>query len=323
MVQPNSESRILIHASQGLKPITLQRDYDLLIVVYNTFWDLQFINGIQRWKDYCKLSICWIDELWAACIPRYKYWLHALNQFDYVFMGSWGSLSALSQVLDRPCYWLPSGIDALRFTPLPDPPARVIDVYSIGRRYEGVHREILKATEQRKLFYMHDTIANIAEADMHDYQQHRQLLASIAKRSRYFIVAPAKMDTLSETGGQVEIGSRYYEAVAAGTVMIGEVPDCEAYRELFGWPDAVIPIRPDGSDINDVLSDLDSDPKRIAAISRRNTTEALLRHDWVYRWKEMFRIVGVEPSQRMMERERLLQDMASTAAKPATMTRAC
>jgi hypothetical protein len=152
--------------------------------------------------------------------------------------------------------------------------------------------------------------ANTANTEVNDHRQHRNLFANIAKRSRYFVVAPAKMDALSEIRGQVEVGSRYYEGAAAGTVMIGEVADCEAYRDLFGWPEAVIQIRPDGSDLTAVLSDLDSDPERIAAISRRNAKEALLRHDWAYRWNEMFRVAGIKPSPRMAARERRLKDMA-------------
>jgi hypothetical protein len=78
--------------------------------------------------------------------------------------------------------------------------------------------------------------------------------------------------------------------------MIREATNCEAYRELFGWPEAVIQICPNGSDFTAVLSDLDSDPERIAATSRRNAKEALLRHDRVYRRNEMFRVAGIEPS---------------------------
>jgi hypothetical protein len=96
--------------------------------------------------------------------------------------------------------------------------------------------------------------------------------------------------------------------------MIGQAADCEAYRDLFGWPDAVVQICPDGSDVTAVLSDLDSDPERYAAISRRNAREALLRHDWAYRWNEMFRIAGIEPSPRMAARERRLRDMADLVA---------
>ena len=309
-------SRKLIYANPGLKKVRLTADYDVFIVVCDVWTDIPCINAIERWRDHCKISICWIDEMWAAAIPRYKYWLHALSQFDFVFIGCRGSVSALSQAANRPCYWLPRAVDALRFSPFPDPPARVIDVYSIGRRHEGIHREMLRAAEQKRLFYVHDTLtdrgktANTANTEVNDHRQHRNLIANMAKRSRYFVVAPAKMDAVSEIRGQVEVGSRYFEGAAAGTVMIGEAADCEAYRELFGWRDAVIQIFPDGSDLTAVLSDLDSDPERTAAISRRNAKEALLRHDWAYRWNEMFRVAGIEPSPRMVARERRLKGMA-------------
>jgi len=234
-------SRKLIYANPGLKKARLTGEYDLFIVVCDVWTDIPYINAIERWRDHCRISICWIDEMWAAAIPKYKYWLHALSQFDYVFVGCRGSVAALSQAANRPCHWLPRAVDALRFSPFPDPPARVIDVYSIGRRYEGIHREMLRAAERRRLFYMHDTLtnsnttktANTANTEVNDHRQHRDLFANIAKRSRYFVVAPAKMDALSEIRGQVEVGSRYYEGAAAGTVMIGEAADCEAYRDLF------------------------------------------------------------------------------------------
>jgi hypothetical protein len=96
--------------------------------------------------------------------------------------------------------------------------------------------------------------------------------------------------------------------------MIGEAANREAYRELFGSPEAVIQICPNGSELAAVLSDLDSDPERIAAISRRNCKEALLHPDWVYRWNEMFQVAGVEPSPHIAARERHLKDMADFVA---------
>jgi hypothetical protein len=111
----------------------------------------------------------------------------------------------------------------------------------------------------------------------------------------------------------VEVGYRYFEGAAAGTVMIGDAPECEAYRELFGWPEAVVEIRPDGSDTMATLGELNSDPERVAAIGARNAREALLRHDWVYRWKDMFRIAGIEPSPRKAAREKRLADLAQVS----------
>jgi hypothetical protein len=305
-------SKKLIFANPGLRKVQLSRDYDVFIAVCTGFWDLPYINAIERWRDHCKVGICWLDELWISDIPGYKYWLHALNQFDYVFTGMRSTVSALSRVINRPCYWLPGGIDARRFSPLPGPATRGIDVYSIGRRYEGIHRELLKAAERGELFYIHDTHMKTSETEVYDHRQHRDLLANIAKRSRFFVVAPAKMNRFDQTRGQVEIGYRYYEGAAAGTVMIGETPDCEAYRELFQSPEAVIDIRPDGSDIMAVLGGLVSNPERMTAISRQNTKHALLHHDWVYRWSEMFRVAGVGASPRVAARERHLKDMADS-----------
>jgi hypothetical protein len=308
-------SRKLVFANPGLKKVQLIRDYDAFIAVCSTLWDLPYINAIERWKDHCKVSVCWIDELWTSQMHDYKYWLPALTRFDYVFAGCKGTVSALSRAINRPCYWLPCGIDALRFSPFLDPVARVIDVYSIGRRYQGIHRQLLEAAKRGELFYVHDTHVNLGYAEVYDHRQHRDLFANMAKRSRYFMVAAAKVDALDERQGQVEVGYRYYEGSVAGAVMIGEAPDCEAYMELFGWPEAVIEVQPDGSDIMAIIRDLGSNLERTAAIGKRNAREGLLRHDWVYRWNEMFRVIGIKPTAGMAARERRLKDMADFVAK--------
>jgi hypothetical protein len=304
-------SRKLMFVNPGLQTVRLAHEYDLFVAVCQDYGDLQYINAIDGWRNHCKTSVCWIDEMWAAEIPKYKYWLHALSQFDYVFLGYRGSVDPLSDAINRRCHWLPGAADMFRFSPYPNRPARVIDVYSIGRRWEPVHQALLRAAGAGDLFYLYDTFAG-NKPEVCDHQQHRNLFANVAKRSRYFTVAPAKMDQVTQ--GQPEVGYRYFEGAAAGTVMIGQPANCEAFRELFDWPDAVMPIQPDGSDVITVLNDLDSDPARVSTISRRNAVEALLRHDWIYRWKEMFRVVGSEPPPRMAVRERRLKDLADLAS---------
>ena len=317
-------SRKLIYANPGLKKVRLTADYDVFIVVCDVWTDIPYINAIERWRDHCKISICWIDEMWAAAIPKYKYWLHALSQFDYVFVGFRGSVSALSQAANRPCHWLPRAstrfdsahfqthqLELLTFTVL-DADMKV-STAKCSRQQSGASSSMCMTPS------LVVTLTLLALKCMITGNT-ASLFANLAKRSQYFLVAPAKMDALSETRGQVEVGSRYYEGAAAGTVMIGEAADCEAYRDLFGWPEAVIQICPDGSDLTAVLSDLDSEPERTAAISRRNAKEALLGHDWVYRWNEMFRIAGIEPSPRMAARERRLKDMADFVASASEET---
>lgn len=307
-------SRRVVFANPGLHTVRLTREYDVFLARCQIEKDLLDLNAIKGWKDHCKTSVCWIDEMWAASIPRQKYWLHALKQFDHVFIGMSGTVAPLSDAIDRPCRYLPSAVDTLRFTPYPDPPARVIDMCSIGRRQEGIHQTLLEAARRRDIFYVHDTFAGSSLVDVYDHRQHRDHFANVAMRSRYFIVAPGKIDCFSETRGQAEVGQRYFEGAAAGGVMIGQAPNCAAFQDMFPWPDVVTEIQPDGSDVIEVLARLGSEPERVSAMGRRNAAEALLRHDWVYRWKEIFRVVGLKPSPRMLERERRLKDLAGVAS---------
>jgi hypothetical protein len=303
----------LIFLNPGLRTVKLTGTYDVFIAVCATFSDLPYINAIARWRDHCKIAICWIDEMWVSELANYQYWFAGLSQFDYVFVGMKGTVSALSEAANLNCFWLPGGVDALRFTPVSQPTVRLVDVYNVGRRYEGIHQKMLKEARRGEIFYVYDTQEGGGLIQIYDHRQHRELFANMAKRSRFFVVASAKMDQPWYTKGQVEIGFRYYEGAAAGAVMIGEQPNCDAYRELFGWPEAVVEVQPDGSDAIAVLRALGSDPERMASISTRNAKEALLRHDWLYRWSEMFRVAGIEPSPRKASREQHLKDLADLA----------
>ena len=305
-------SRRLAFVNPGLKPVRLTRDYDLLVVMCATYWDFLYVNALEGWRDHCRTSICWIDELWAADLPRYRHWLPSLKRFDHVFVGLPGTVDALSDVLERQCHYLPSAVDTLRFSPYPAPPDRVIDIYSVGRRVETLHQALQRLASRDGLFYVYDTL-HAGDSHTRDHREHREMYAGLAKRSRFFTVAPAKVDRPEETAGQVEVGLRYYEGLAAGTVMLGQLPERPAIRELFNWPDAIIPVNPDGSDVGAVLRELTATPGRVQSISRRNATEALLRHDWVYRWRRMLDLAGVRPSPGLEAREAALKALAAHA----------
>src|SRR5580704_14849528 len=74
-------TRKLIFQNPGLRKVRLTREYDLFIALCQNYHDFLSINAIEGWKDQCKTSVVWIDEMWAASIPDFKYWLHALKRF--------------------------------------------------------------------------------------------------------------------------------------------------------------------------------------------------------------------------------------------------
>ena len=139
------------------------------------------------------------------------------------------------------------------------------------------------------------------------------MLATILKHSRYFIANRSHVNNPEFTAGRDEISARFYEGVAAGTVMIGEAPRTEEFKRQFDWPDAVIHVPFDSPDIGDILADLNGDPGRLQAVRGKNVREAARRHDWLYSIRIVFDVLGLPPTESMEARAHRLDQIASQA----------
>ena len=293
-----------------VEPIPAGRDYDLLLALCQSPSDLQQFTNLRAVRERCGRSACVLEEVWNADIDRWSDDIRSVADFDAVFTLLEASVPALSKLLGRQCHHILGGVDAIKFSPYPDPPVRSIDVYSMGRRSEVVHRALIHLAERNRWFYLYDTVANFAVMDP---AQHRWLLSNFIKRSRYFMAYPGKFNSPDETRGQEELGLRQFEGAAAGAVMLGLAPRCEAYARNFDWPDAVIPVSAtNGSEVGQVIAELDRQPDRLARIRRDSIANSLLRHDWVYRWRQMLEIVGLPPTDEMTSREAELKRLAGT-----------
>ncbi len=302
----------LSRINPGVRPVEVRRDYELFVFVCMNVFDLLYLNAIRGWRERCRTKICFMVEFYAGAADRYVDQLRLLADFDHVIQSFSGTVAAVGQAIGKPCHHLPLAADAVRFTPYPEPPARVIDVLSMGRRSDPVHRALLRLAPAHRLFYLHDTIpgslvrpANPAE--------HRDMLAQTAKRSRFFVTWPAKFG-YEENLGQSEVGARYFEGLAAGAVLLGQAPRASAFRDDFPWPDAVVEMDPDGSDVTDALARL-SEPGEMGRLAARNALHALRRHDWGHRWQSILRLAGVAPRPALAERLRTLEALASTGER--------
>src|SRR6266478_1604799 len=284
-----------------------ESSYDLFFAVCGSPADLLMVNTLKNWGDFCKTSICLLDELWAKDIPKYKYFLRILSRFDSVMLYYSQSVEAVSDAIGRECRFLPPAIDALLFCTYPEAPKRVIDVYSIGRRSEATHQRLRKMVQERGIFYLHDSISGNQAINS---REHRVLLANNAMRSRYFIVNPGLIDQPAIRGNQIEIGNRYFEGAGSGAIMIGEYPNNEEFKKLFDWPDAVLHLPYDSDNIDTLITELDRQPERQEHIRRTNVLQALMRHDWVYRWETVLATAGLEPLPELLERKERLRNLA-------------
>ncbi|HMJ25201.1 MAG TPA: glycosyltransferase [Pyrinomonadaceae bacterium] len=314
-------TRLAYHApiilNPGLRKISAKQQYDILFTVCGYPQDLIMFNAVSNLRDVCKTSVCLLDELWINEIVQSRHFLPILAKFDVVLLYYSQTVKPLSEIIGRECIYLPPGVDAVSFCPDPNPPERVIDVYSIGRRSEITHRKLLKMARESGLFYLHDSIGGSKAISS---GEHRALFANVAKRSRYFIVNPGKIDEPHLTGGQMEAGNRYFEGAASGAIMVGERPRNEVFEDLFDWPDAVTHLSYDSNDIDDVIRDLDADPERQDRIRRTGVVQALMRHDWVYRWEAILKTVGLEPMQGALERKDRLRKLVKVVSQHQRFT---
>ena len=105
-------------------------------------------------------------------------------------------------------------------------------------------------------------------------------------------------------------GMRYFEGAAAGAVLLGEAPENDTFHTLFDWPQAVIPVRPDGTDTLDVIRGLQREPDLLREISERNALHTARRHDWMHRWQTILDIAGIPALSRLNARRERLQAIA-------------
>ena len=282
--------------------------YDLVFAVLDNPWQMYLLESIPGWRDKCHRAACYIAEMWAPDLNNWKLLQEPFDIFDRIYLGVTHCVAGLSKLINRPVIYVPPAVDTLRFSPYPDPPQRSIDVSYVGRRAPVIHDSLIKKAKESNLFYYYDTIKG--KLEISNQEEHRLLLASIFQRSRYNVTNYAKFNEKEETGGTQEIGYRFFEGAAAGTVMIGMPPAGEAFPRYFDWEDAIIKVDFSGKDVLDTIAELDAQPDRLERISRRNVANSLLKHDWVYRWEDMLTPLGLEPSSEMIKRKEYLQQLA-------------
>jgi hypothetical protein len=303
--------------------VHLERDYELFLPVFNHTHELYALRALPDWRARSRVAACFITEVWAHLLPGYL--LELLSEFDHIYIGTRHCVEDVARITGRPCTYLPQGADVLRFSPWPNQPARAIDVCNIGRRSPITHTALVDLAATRRIFYYFDTFAGGSGRDQKqrtfrvaDPRQHRLLLASLLQRSRYFIANRSRVNEPERTGGREEIAGRFYEGAAAGTVMLGEPPNVEQFRNQFGWPDAVIRVPFDCPDIGRVLGELDADPGRLARIRHENARQAALQHDWIHRLEIVFKTAGLDPTPAMRERRRRLEELAAQPLQTAS-----
>ena len=299
--------------------VTLTRDYDLFLPVFNGPHDVWVINSISNWRQRCRWAACVIAEAWLRDMPTYL--LELLGQFDHIFLGMRNGMEAVKKATGRPVHHLPMAADVVGFSPWPDPPARCFDVCNVGRRSPVTHEALISLARQRKISYFYDTFTggvgrykNQRTFRVENAGQHRLLLSTLLQRSRYYIANRSRINQPEYSAGQEEMSVRFYEGTAAGCVLLGEAPTCVEFDNQLDWPDAVIPLKFDAPNVARTLEELGASPDRLATASRNNAGNAARKNDWLHRLQMIFDTVGIPYTDGMRARQTQLEAISRMAA---------
>jgi hypothetical protein len=298
-------------AEVGLEDVPVTRDYDLLFAYFSFPTDIPHLLHLKSWRRHCAKAACFIAEVYTHDIEPMRAHLELLSEleFDRVYVFNARTIEPIRDIVGCPVEFLPLGIDAFRFSPYPKVPPRVVDLYQYGRRSDVTHEAALELALADELFYIHDTIFNVP---LEDPRAHRNLLAHVMKRSRYFFAYRAA-DNLPRGRADDGLAARYFEAIGGGAVVLGSRPGAPEYDQCFPWPDSTITIPFEAHDLREILADLDAQPERIARARMNNIVQSLRRHDTGHRWVQILDQAGVARPPALDQRLRAVAELAELA----------
>ena len=182
-------------------------------------------------------------------------------------------------------------------------PQRSIDIFSYGRTNEQVHAQLqqFNKPESRRL-YMHSTFAG---GEVHNMREHLALLNRLLQRSKISLCFEAS--NLARFRGRSPLLYRWFEGWAAGCVIVGKKPQGKGIETLMSWQDSTLSIPDDPDEIIPFFEALLQDEPRLQEISRRNYVECRLRHDWRYRFRDLFNTLNLPLPAPLVEQIEQLQ----------------
>lgn len=231
---------------------------------------------------------------------------------DHLFVISAEIADEINAKLPISASFLPLAADILRYGRRPDRQnpdrqiARSIDIVNYGRTRADLHQVLQKHYNQgdSQRIYFHTTFAG---ADVFDPQEHMILMSKLLSRSRINICFESSY--VPRFRGYSPLLLRWFEGWSCGCAIVGKRPFGKGVAPLLDWENSTIELPDAATDWIPFFEDLLENEDLLSEISQRNYREALLRHDWRYRLREMLTTLGLPIP------ERLTQEIGQVQAK--------
>jgi hypothetical protein len=318
--------RSVLNASRVVHPYRIEHHQrrdgapaDVLLVLARDLGDASVLVGLPGWNELGEQVLVHIESVTEWALRRYADVVgHLRRKADALFcaceMPPLGYLRTMHGRLSTVDV-VPPMLDVLAFPVREDPAHRTIDVFCPGPAPAG-QNQLLRSWASLNDGSYQQNIGQLGAINSLD--QHRKIFTSMATRARVFL-------TNHERYSQRRIGPtrdshqgvnpRFYEAMAAGCVLIGDLPHGSRQFAEYVRPSTPLSFPLDAErlppEVQEVLDDA-GHCEEMGAVARAT---ALRRNDVVHRWKHMITLAGIPSSPGIEARITQLAELAGD--KPA------
>jgi len=183
----------------------------------------------KGWENNCKTKILYLYDTLPSQYPLIKR-LFSNNNWDILITSFNDAVDDLKKMTGRDWYCVEQAADEALFQPVPFQ-ERIIHFSSYGRRYPLLHETLKEFCRDKNLYYdytTHDAKHPVAEAP-ELYKQYAWHLS----HSLFTLSWPVELTNPSRAGHLRPITCRWFEAAAAGTIILGKAPDNPSFEKLF------------------------------------------------------------------------------------------
>jgi hypothetical protein len=221
------------------------------------------------------IKILYLFDSFEHQLPAINYML-SRTEWDVLITSFEEAVPLLEESTSRKWHAVYQGVKEERFTPAP-PEQRIIGICSYGRRIQRLHEVLLKFCKESNIYYDFTSWQSVRkDIDADDlYRQYAWHLT----HSVFSINLPVEISHPERAGKLHPVTCRWFEAAAAGTIILGMPPRSPTFLEMF--PAGMVnTVDLSGSERDIVLQLRAAWEKRSELLQFAQTIRGSMIHNW-------------------------------------------
>jgi len=267
----------------------------------------ELLDVDESWTSFATTRVLIVSEAWPGDLAMYgPKILAVLQSFDAVFTCM--ENNGLEGVADSTTSLrhLPHGVVTDSYSPSLSG-RRPIGILNYGRRDPVQHDVLRRWSEGAGGWYHYDTMGLGRTQDPVD---HQRVLGRLLSESSFSVCNFGRFDESDRRQGAKELGARFYEALGAGCVIVGDFPGTPIFEAHFADVPGKVAFPLGASHCPDEIARLIAAPEELARIHRVHRALALDQHDIAHRIAQVLADVGFDLPPALSDRQAELRTTA-------------